>query len=107
MNLSAGSSITAETDVFIRDTPPERAHDERVLLRYRFTGRAAPDTDRVTGSYSPVEIDGDVVLDVRDEELGYRISDGGRIRVPYNVLPPHPDAVRVTVRVARARTPAR
>ncbi len=101
VDVSLTSSITAETDVFIRDTPPERDPDERVLLRYRFTGRAAPDTDRASGAFRPIETEGDVILDVRDEELGYRIADGGRIRAPYNVLPEPSGAVRLTVRFAR------
>lgn len=104
VTLDQASSIIATTDVFFRDLPTERPVDETTVLRYLFDGQTVPDTDTIRGEFEPVGRNEFVVLDVWDEQLGYRLDGGALLTVPYDVVPTDGDALRLTARVT-ARSP--
>ncbi len=96
------TTITAGTDVFVRSEPQAAAGSDGALLVYPLNGRLEPSVDLLTREFSAVRRAGGVVLDVERERLGYRIPSGGAISIPYDVVPPEGEAVRLTLRTSLA-----
>lgn len=97
VRLDQGSTVTAETEAFVRTDAPVDPPGEYTVLRYLLDGRTAPDTDRLDRTFRPIAFDPDERLDLRTERLGYTLSSGGALTVPYDLLPSEGEGRRVRI----------
>jgi hypothetical protein len=98
------TTISAGTDVFVRADTVAREVRENVLVQYPLNGRLEPTVDRLSREFLPAEVDDAVVLDVRDERLGYSIPPEAGLLIPYDVVPPEGELRRLVFRLDQSKS---
>lgn len=106
-----GTGVRQLSDLVVRESgggQDESGDDDQLLLRYDFAGRLVPAFAGISleGEKSDFDLsalpDGDVVLDVLEGRLGYRIGGNGTVTVPVSAVPSVPEeALQLNLRVVR------